>query len=233
MENQETIEYIRKHMGGGYSEATIRQHFLAYGWSQAKVDGVFAQYHQFTAKPTAAKGRRHLPRPQLKKQAKQRLVRFSLAMVVLAVAAVLLVVWRSKKSDPAVVAPVQLTYQQRQTLDINTLAGAIGQYANANNALPLSLSVEPDNITLVMCGKICDPATSQITQLSVYKADNVHIESYVAGLTVPDIQTVYLVPGGRCAKGGGLGNATAAPRAMVLLYAISSGASFSQRCVTL
>lgn len=233
MENQETIEYIRKHVGGGHSEATIRQHFLAYGWSQAKVDGVFADYHRSIAPSAVTKGRRHLPRPQLKKQAKRRLVRFSLAIVVLAVAAVLLPAWLTKKSAPVAVTPPQLTYQQKQTLDINTLAGAIGQYANANDALPLSLSVEPDDTTLVMCGKICDPATSQITQLSVYKADKVHIESYVAGLTVPDIQTVYLVPGGRCAKGGGLGNATAAPRAMVLLYAVSSGASFSQRCLTL
>ena len=163
----------------------------------------------------------------------RRRIKLSATLIVLIIATVVSMAWLSKKPVPTPTTPPPLTFQQKQTIDINTLAGAIGQYANANNALPLSLSVEPGNITLVMCGKICDPLTSQVTQLSAYKADEVHIESYVADLAVPDIQTIYLVPGARCNAGGGLGNSTAAPRAMVLLYAVSSGASFSQHCLTL
>lgn len=236
MENQETIDYIRKHLAGGHSEDTIRQHFLNYGWPQSKVDTVFAQYRQSetpkpAAKPQKVKGLTR--RPQAPRWSQARRIKTIAAVLLIVILAG--VVYRAVHKAPAstATAPPQLTYRQKQTIDINIVGGAVGQYAAANSVLPTRTSSGPDGSILVLCNDTCDPTTSQVASLSVYKPADVKVVAYAPGMIAPNAQSMYLVPGAKCAGSTGIGGPSSNLRSMVILYNVSSGANLTQRCVTL
>jgi hypothetical protein len=234
MENKQAVDYIREQLAAGHTEANLRAHFVQYGWAEAAVDEAFKHYHKnmkSAERRSAAKKLRRGGKQKLVKWTKRRQVKLVLTGLAVIVLVIVTHTVITRPHKPAPVAAAPLTYQQKQNIDVNTIAGAVGQYAYANNVLPTRLSVGSG--TLIMCDTTCDPTTSQISPLSVYKPTDVKIEPYVAGLTVPDDQTVYLVPLAKCQNQTSLGTPSLNQRSMVLLYASSSGSSISQRCVTL
>jgi len=124
-----------------------------------------------------------------------------------------------KKNKSASTNPtaIQQSFGGKQVEDVGLVAGAMGQYASANGALPTHLSVAAGN-GLVLCGSTCDPTTNTVSGLSVYQALNIKIVPYSSGLTAPNTAAMYLVPEANCANNGAVGSVNTNPRSMVLLY---------------
>ena len=227
MSSQQIVDYIAKQIKNGHSEKSLRKHMRAHGWSAAAVSDAFTRYHsaQKYSRPVV----RHLNRRQKLREG----VKATLVLALLAVVAGVVMHFVHRPEAPVVHAtPIELTNSQKQMNDIITIGGAIGQYAAANGVLPTHLVVGDSETSLVMCDAVCNPTTSQISSLYSYKATNVQLKDYVAGLTVPNEQTAYLVTNGTC-KDKVLGPASASPRAMVILYAATSGNTISQHCLKL
>jgi len=166
--------------------------------------------------------------------ARRRLLMLCVIVLVVAVAAFLARPFIfHKKTVPTVNAakPV-LSTSAKQSEDVDLVAGAVGQYAAANGALPTHLSAAP-NGSLVLCGDTCNPTLYSVSGFSVYQASNIHLMSYAPGLSVPNQNVMYLVPGAKCGSNGQLGSVNPAPRSMVLLYASAGATSTAQRCVVL
>lgn len=138
----------------------------------------------------------------------------------------------STKAGTPSVQP-QLTFGARQAVDVNLVAGAIGQYAAANNALPTHLETL-SNTSLVLCGITCDPTNYQVSGLGVYQAPNVKLVPYAPELAAPDQNVMYLVPGASCGINGKLSGINTSPRSMVVLYqVVTTSGSSVPRCQVL
>lgn len=164
---------------------------------------------------------------------KKRTPKLALIIVLLlAVAGVGYYFFTHKKptASPVTNSPA-LTYSQKQSIDVNTVGGAIGQYTLANGVTPTRLS--PNGSVLVMCNAVCDPNTSQISQLVVYQAKDVQIKPYVAGQLVSSVNDMYLVQGATCKDRTALGDPSSQPKSMVILYASQSSTGLSQHCIKL
>jgi hypothetical protein len=136
-----------------------------------------------------------------------------------------------KPAAAPVTSSPNLSYSQQQSVDVNTVGGAIGQYTQANGVTPTHLSANGN--VLVMCNAACDPTTSQISQLAVYQAKNVQIKSYTPGQLVASVNDMYLVQGATCKSRAGIGDQSSNPKSMVILYATESSSGLSQHCVKL
>lgn len=136
----------------------------------------------------------------------------------------------NQKANANAVQP-QLSYGAKQAVDVNLVAGAVGQYAAANNALPLNLAVS--NSSLVLCAATCTPSAYEVGGFNVYQPANIKLISYSPTLAVPSANDMYLVPSAKCAKDGGIGAVNTDSRSMVILFATSSGSTTAPRCVVL
>ena len=125
----------------------------------------------------------------------------------------------------------RLSYGAKQAIDVNLVAGAVGQYAAANNVLPQKLAVS--NGSLVLCGPTCTSSAYEVGGFNVYQPSDIKLVSYAPNLTVPSQTTMYLVPGAKCASNGAVGAANPAPRSMVILFAAVNGSTTAPRCVVL
>jgi preprotein translocase subunit Sss1 len=232
MENKQTVDYIQQHLAGGHSEDSIRKHFLAYGWSESKVDDAFASHRTSLVAAPVAKASRPKRIPQWRRWSKARWIK-TIGISVIGVIALGLLVHILMASDNATPprALVKLNLQARQSNDINTIGGAISQYVSTNGVLPTRTSTTPEG-SLVLCNTMCDPATSAISRLMNYKAVNVQYVPYRHDIIVPDDQTIYLVPGAKCKKNSGIGDPASSDRAIAIVYALSVGSTLSQRCVS-
>jgi hypothetical protein len=168
------------------------------------------------------------------KRTRSHRAKTALALVVLVAAVVGVYAALNRHVQPVAQAPPPLTYREKQSSDVVTLAGAIGQYTGTNGALPTRISRSADGTALVLCGTGCDPINSQVSGLQVYAPSGVHIVPYDQNLTVPDKHTIYLVAGAHCNGNSGIGvqNLTS-PKAMVLLYAAATTPGLTQRCIVL
>jgi len=163
---------------------------------------------------------------------KRRQIKTILAVVVVLVIAVVAYKYMSPKAVAKPPAPVQLTYSSRQSYDVDVVAGAVGQYATANGALPTRLVVAPDN-SLVLCGASCGSTTLQVGALSVYAPSNIKLVAYAPSLSAPNQNVMYLVPQAKCGANGEVGSPNPNPRSMVILYASLTGTTTEPRCVVL
>ena len=127
-----------------------------------------------------------------------------------------------------------LTTGAKQAEDVGLVAGAVGQYAAANDALPLGLATVPGN-GLVLCGTTCSPTNYDVSGFSFYQASDVRLMPYSMNLAAPNQSAIYLVPGAKCGTDGQVGAANPGPRSMVLLYdsESDSGTTLSPRCIVL
>ena len=165
---------------------------------------------------------------------RRRLLAAAGVVLVLAALGVAAHMFMSSKTagDPPAKTPPPLSFAAKQAIDVNLVAGAIGQYASANSALPTSLSVASDG-GLVLCGAVCDPSLYEVGGLSAYQAANIKLMNYSPGLTTPDQNTMYVVPGAKCASDGHAGDPNATPRSAVILYSTQTDAGTTPRCVVL
>lgn len=138
---------------------------------------------------------------------------------------------KTAKAPPLKPVP-PLSFEAKQVEDVNLVATAVGQYANANNALPVHLSTGTSG-GLVLCGATCDPNLYTVGGFMVYQASNIRLVNYAPALMAPDVNTMYLVPGAKCGSGGQLGDVNLRPRSMVILYVASTASSTEPRCVVL
>lgn len=241
MESQQIVDYIRDQLAAGFDEKTLRNHLVTHGWSVAATDDAFRRYHATSATApvtpqvmAARKKRRGIDLPFLYWSFKDW-VRAVAVVAVVAGAGVGAHAYLQQRhvQKAAVRVLPKYSFRQRQSIDVNSIGGAVSLFAQANDALPTGLSTASDG-NLVLCGTSCDPRNYEVTSLLVYKPANVKLAAYIPGLSVSDPQTMYLVPGAKCTNEGTLGDASTAPRAMVILYAQDdSGAPVKQRCVTL
>lgn len=125
----------------------------------------------------------------------------------------------------------ELSFEARQLTDVALVGGAVGQYAEANDALPTRLSVAPGG-SLILCGATCS-ISYEVGGLSVYQASDIRLMEYASGLTVPNQNFMYLVPSATCSSGGQLGTQNPSARSMVILYDTVSGSSTAPRCIVL
>lgn len=163
--------------------------------------------------------------------------RLSVALIVVVVLVVAVIAARTfifpKTSKPVIAAkPPALSLAGKESEDVGLVAGAVGQYAAANDALPTRLSVTASG-GLVLCGDVCNAALYGISGFSVYQASDIQLKSYVPGLTAPNQNVIYLVPGAKCGSNGQLGAVNPKPRSMVLLYASATTTGATPRCVVL
>jgi hypothetical protein len=165
---------------------------------------------------------------------RRRLFVTLIVIVVLAVAAVAARTFIFPKASKPVVAAKSsaLSMAAKQSADVDLLAGAIGQYAAANNVLPEHLSVASSS-SLVLCGDVCNPTLYAVTGFSIYTPSDIKLMGYTPGLAAPNQNTIYLVPGAKCGSDGTVGAVDPTPRSMVLLYATTTTTSTTPRCVVL
>lgn len=235
MANTEIVEYLRQQKAAGYSEATLREHLKKQGWSAAGIDTAFRDLKHAGRKPSRKKsqllrrgGRQKQPNRKLR-----RLVKFIVIVAIVLVAAIIIDKVLTHKPVPKPKATPPLTNQQRQTLDVNTLGGAVGQYVIENNqTLPERVSPAPDGSSVVLCGKTCDPNTWQVSALQAYKPSDVRLVHYATGLAVPEASTMYIVSGATCKKGT-LTDQGIRPLSMAILYATQNDSTLQQHCVAL
>lgn len=166
---------------------------------------------------------------------RRRLVRVSILAVV--AAGVLAVVWlvilhRVSDKTPPQPAVRRLSFLEKQTADVSLVAGAVGQYAAAYDALPTRLVAGPSG-SLVLCGPSCDPTDYEVGGLSTYQAANIKLMPYTTDLAAPSQYVMYLVPGAKCASNGYAGLPNATLRSMVILYAGVTGATVTPHCLVL
>jgi len=232
---QAIVAYISEQLAAGYSEAGLRQHLMAHGWSDTAISDAFDQYHQSVMpKPTpiAAVSRRY--RPRIPKWTRARFLKLGVgfaALLLLASGAFLF--WPHHQPQQAA-ARVSLAYKQKQSRDIVLLAGVISRFVEENNDMVPTRIATTDTGSLILCDAVCSSQTPDFSQLTSYKADNVHFIPYASGLTAPDKDTMYIVSGGTCASATELGEQNVNPRAMVILYArLEDSGKLAQRCVTL
>lgn len=125
----------------------------------------------------------------------------------------------------------QLSYGAKQSIDVNLVAGAVGQYAAANSVLPVRLAAS--NGSLVLCAATCTSSAYEVGGFNVYQPENIKLVSYSPGLTVPSVDDMYLAPGAKCATNGSIGVVNTDPRSMVILFATTTSTGISSRCVVL
>jgi len=162
--------------------------------------------------------------------------RLFVGLIVIVVLAVAAIAGRTyifpKASKPVAAAkPPVLTMGAEQSADVDLVAGAIGQYATANDALPTHLSVS--NGSLVLCGDVCNPTLYTVSGFSVYSPSNIKLMSYRPGLAAPNQNIMYLAPGAKCGSDGTVGAVDSRPRSMVLLYAAATTTGSVPRCEVL
>jgi len=232
MENQQLVDYIHEQMRVGHSEATLHEHLLAHGWQAAAIDGAFTKYHRSNAAELkAARAARKKARRR-----KWTVLQWGRAgvLAVITIALVLTAggrIWQKNK-HPVLVEAKPLSYQQKQANDVNVVAGAVAQYTLAAGSLPTIIgAVQSGAITI--CGADCGSVVSSAVTLTAYKPEGVKFAPYTPGLTAPDQNTMYLVPGAKCANGKTLGTTNSNPRSIVILYAQQISTNLSQHCVVL
>jgi len=234
MESQPVVDYIAEQLKAGHAAADIRAHLIARGWSEAVVDDAFARQPQ-AAKPkhAAAKKLRRGARPRVTKWSKRRRKQLAALAVVIILALVFYALFGHKAPKPVPNTVPPLTHQQQQTRDVNTLGGAVGQYVASNgHTLPTYVVPTPGGNSVVLCGTTCDSTTSQVSTLSAYKPAGVKIVPYAPGITAPDISTLYLVSGAKCA-GTTVTDQKVTALSMVILYATQATSGLFQHCVSL
>lgn len=240
MESQQVVDYISSQLKAGHSEATLRAHLVQHGWSESSVEDAFKRYRTTQkSAPTQEKRRdatipRRGSREGLHRKSKLKAVVGLVVVVVLATG--IFTIFHRQTTKPTIPAVHTPTLSQRQSLDVVTLGGAVGQYVATNNkTLPAHVSSAPDGTnSVVLCGAICDPATWQVSSLSAYKPAGVKMVAYSAGLTAPDVNTLYLVSGARCnAQGTELSTQNVKALSMSIVYATQENGSLQQHCVIL
>jgi len=231
MEAQQLVDYISEQMRVGYSESTLREHLSKYGWQSEAIDDAFIKYHRInTAELKAARAAR---RKNLRGAwTVMRRLKVSAAllflMVGLTIGGVRLF---TKHGQLPIVTAKPLSYEQKQSYDVNMIAGAIAQYAAEVNALPTVVGAnQGDSVNL--CGVSCS-ADSTAVVMTAYKPADIKFASYSPQLSVPNQHTMYLVPGAKCANQTAIGAINTKPRSMVILYAQAAGSSLAQHCVVL
>lgn len=137
----------------------------------------------------------------------------------------------AKKVSPHITA-VPLSFGVRQAADVNLVAGAIGQYVAANDALPERLSSTTGG-GLILCGVSCDAVTNTVSGLSAYQPTDIRLMNYVPNLVAPNQQIMYLVPGAKCRSNGSLGDPNPTPHSMVILYVAETGSTTTPQCLVL
>jgi hypothetical protein len=231
MESQQIVDYIATNIKNGYTETNLRKHLKNNGWERVAINDAFKRYHAARRLNPTTRAKR---RPSRQDRLKNRAMTFAAAVMIVAVAFGVIHFWPKAAEPQTAKAAPALSYSQKQVLDVNTIGGAIGQYTAANGGvLPSRLTIGSSTNALVMCNTICDPTTSQISSLLIYKPEDVKLMSYVADLAAPDEQALYLVKGATCKNPTTLGGPSSTPRSMVILYAAASGSALTQRCITL
>lgn len=161
---------------------------------------------------------------------------YVVCFAVLLVAAIIIVVHvimmsGSANKAPATAVQPQLSYGAKQTIDVNLVAGAVGQYAAANSVLPVRLAAS--NGSLVLCAATCTPSAYEVGGFNVYQPENIKLVAYSSDLTAPSASDMYLVPDAKCAGNGSIGAVNTDPRSMVILFAATTSTGSSPRCVVL
>jgi hypothetical protein len=250
MESQQIVDYIAGQLKAGHSEAALRSHMVEHGWSESAVQDAFRRFKasrekQDTSRPATAPHKeekrqdtvttpRRGGREGLRRRSKARAVVVALFVIALAVAGY--VIFHHETTKPTIPVVHAPTLQQRQSLDVVTLGGAVGQYVATNNkTLPMHVSPAPDGSnSVVLCGTICDPSTWQVSSLSAYKPTGVKMVSYDPSIEVPDVTTMYLVVGARCnQQGNELSTKDVKALSMSILYASQDSGTLRQHCVIL
>jgi hypothetical protein len=234
MESQQIVDYIRQQIAAGYTEATLRQHLMVHGWSASAVADAFAKYRKSVTPKKLLKAKKLRRGGKLAKKTNRNRIK----LAVTGAAAVALVVagthlWIGRKDlRPVNTVAKPLTYAQKQSFDVNTIGGAVSQFSADNGGLPDSVAVSADG-SLLLCGVDCNTTAAAIAPLQVYQASSVKVIPYQSGFTTTDKQTMYLMPGAKCADTHNLGGENANPRAIVILYAQENGLGVTPKCVTL
>ncbi len=154
-----------------------------------------------------------------------------LVLAVLGVAAYWYFSSRAAGTQPSKTAP-SLSFGAKQAMDLNLVAGAVGQYASANGVLPAHFSATQDG-RLVLCGTVCDPTLYAVGGFRAYNAANIRLMNYTAGLAVPDQNTMYVVPGAKCGSDGHAGDPNPISRSAVILYGAQTSSGTTTRCIVL
>ena len=232
---QKLVDYISEQLRAGFSEASLRQHLEAHGWAKPAIDSAFDRYNQRTMpKPAPIAGVKRKHRVRIPKWTRARFMKLGVAFAVLLIAgAATYLVMFAEKPPQRTVEAQPLTYAQKQSLDVVTVGGTMATHvAGTDGDVPTFTSIASDG-HLLLCGTTCDPTVSEVGTLVVYKPSGVKFVPYTSGLTVPNKETMYLVPGGTCQGRDALGGQNVNPKAFVLLYARNEDSGLIQRCVTL
>jgi len=234
------IDYIRQTLAAGHAEADIRAQLLASGWQVTAIDEAFQQVQPApasTKRPPKKSARSVITKRPKRRSAGLLKGHWRLA-VGLSVLAVLVAsgTYLSLRHKAVPTAAAQATHvlsdSEKRRNDVMAVAGAVGQFATANSALPTRTLAAGSN-GLQLCGPSCDPANPVVLQLTLYQPANVRIVPFVTGLAAPGTQTILVVPAGKCDGSTLAAQAATKDRAAVLLYSELVHDVLTTHCVTL
>jgi hypothetical protein len=247
-QSQQINTYIRQHFGQGFSETDIRSHLLANGWSQDAINRAFEQYRHESSlqSPMAIPPQlspHHQPPHLDSKKHRHSLLKW-LVVIVIAIVLIVVAALAYVSRHPATVSKLERPALERyadntsRENDVSKIASALATYISGHQSnFPQSTTADATPGTLAICGPDCTPTNKVTVQLQYYAntPSAVSFRSYTAGLTVPDGQTVYLIPNANCsADKSGLGTSTIGQKylSIVVLYAIQSGNGIKQQCLS-
>lgn len=243
MESQQIVDYIRQQLAAGHTEARLRQHLSESGWPQGAINDAFKAFEKYqqtipvakVAKaPLKARAQKLRRGGKLQRRSRGKRIKWGVAAAIVAAVVGGTYGWQTRSGDlqPVSTSAQSLNYSQKQSSDVNIVAGAIVQYSVANGELPSKLIVTADGV-LTLCALSCDTAVATVAPLMVYQVDDVRIQPYASDFITTDKDIMYLIPGAKCADRHKLGGVNTNPRAMVIMYAQENGLGVTPRCITL
>lgn len=258
MDNQygQISDYIRQQLSQGVSEQDLRTHLRNYGWSPDAIDQAFSQARGTqagvnplipqnlprTAEPAQSAHSTQPTQPASAKEWKRpKLPKKPLLIMAGILGAGLLVVGLVLALTPFGATPALQRNAENTARrnDVAKLASGVSVYIDANNGqVPESTKAGDAEGELLLCGKDCQGGGSVPVRLEQYKnpASSVRFRQYEKNLSVPNADTVYIVPDATCnGDENGLGSKVdvGSGLAVAFLYATDGGSKRESKCMAL
>jgi hypothetical protein len=248
---QGVVDYIKQCLAGGASENAIWSQLIDGGWPEDLVTRGFELYHhpevsapteaiptlaQQLEEPAAQPGS---PHPLSSIPIKKRGIKRFLTKKIMAIVGIVLTV--------AILGPILVSLASKPALktrsentahtnDASAIWSAAETYAGSHKGVWPSSAV-PDSAgnTINICGSVCDSGNKVSVKLSTTNVAAISFKAYSTDLKVPDSSTIYLVTDALCKSDkSGIGDSTKGQKFafITVLYAVKSGGSIKQQCVS-
>lgn len=228
---QQLYWYVQQQFGQGAQESDIRKELHKSGWPADLADQAIKNYHQGAMTPP------QMPvAPQKKGMSTGAIVAIAVGSVVGIMVVAGLILGFVFLNVPSLQTDARNT--QRHA-DVANLDAAFTEFISKHEGqVPKSVVKDTSDFSrFKVCGEDCSDADFEPVTFGFYAGpDAIQFKEYDPHLTVPDTDTVYIVPDADCdtdRNGIGVSTVDESYVYVAFLYAIEDGASPKQQCLSL